>query len=63
MRYRIVVWNFPTGYHVIVTESVEHWQGTETTQSSLFIPFDDVKVDDLMHILGELHRRVAESTP
>jgi gamma-glutamylcysteine synthetase len=63
MRFKMHAYPFMGGYHVVITDYSESCSVFKGSVSSEFITQDDLKVDDMMHLLEVLHREVCATTP
>lgn len=63
MRYRVVVYQVMDAYVCMLTEYSPNDEFTQLARVLYTIPFEDIKVHDLMHVLEGLWREVAQTTP
>lgn len=63
MRYRISIYPILDAYQVIIAGYRDNETEERLDFWSLVIEPQDLKVDDLQHILENIYMRVSESTP
>ena len=63
MRYRIQIERLVIGYFVVVSTYDEPYRDRAKDVQHFTIPWDDLKVDDLQHVLEQIYRQVSETTP
>jgi hypothetical protein len=63
MRFKLHAYPFLGGYHVVITDYGPSCNVRTHEVASEFIQQEDIDVDDIMHLLGILHREVASTTP
>lgn len=63
MRYKIQVLDSLGGWIVVITDYTTLGRFGAPDVSSFYLEPDDIKVADLQHMLGDIYRQVAESTP
>lgn len=63
MRYRIQIERLVIGYFVVISEYDDPHEVRVKNLTHFTIPWEDLKVDDLQHVLEAVYREVCESTP
>lgn len=63
MRYKVVIYTVIDAYVCVVTAYGQDEERGPIYRALFTIPFEDLKHDDIMHVLGELYRAVSEVTP
>lgn len=63
MRYTVAFWKLPHAWWVKVRAYEELDQPDPEGGYSFQIDYSELKQDDLMHLLEQLHRQVGECTP
>lgn len=63
MRYKISTFPVMAAHHVIITAQPDDRPDLRVVVHSLTIPLDDLKVDDLLHLIEAIYREVGQVTP
>lgn len=63
MRYGIQCWNITSSWYVVITAYTDDELDRPAAKHSFVIKAEDLKVQDLLHVLQEVQMEVAASTP
>lgn len=63
MRYRIQSYPMMVGHWVTISGLIDDDPDQRTVLAQFMVPYDELKVDDLLHLLEAIWREVGAFTP